>query len=140
MHTKIKTISLLNRGIIMKELLLGLFAFASVSSFASELTQKCNVYQRVSEAGYTRYEKIDTLDLGKRGSEFGRPVKGLDNVGLRIRSGGKGTLNVFLIEGHDFTFPTQVFADMSADISQRPLGIRLPVKSEMLSLNCGEIE
>jgi len=124
----------------MKELLIGLVALASASSFASELTQKCNVYQLVSETGYSRYEKIDTLDLGKRSSEFGRPIKGLDNIALRIRSGGEGTLNVFLVEGHNFTFPTQIFADMSANTSQRPLDIRLPVKGEMLSLNCGEIE
>lgn len=114
-----------------------------MQDFVNKTLEKWTKFERQgSDLKYKREmcsEKL-TLDLGKRSSEFGRPVKDLDNVGLRIRSGRKETLNIFLVEGHNFTFPTQVFADMSANTSQRPLDNRLPVKGEMLSLNYGEIE
>lgn len=124
----------------MRKLLIGLIALTSLSTLASETTKKCNVYQLVSDAGYSRYEKIDTLDLGTNSSEFGRPVKGLDNIGLKIRSAGNGAMNVFLVEGHNFSIPSEVIIDMNANISQRPLDIRLAVKGEMLSLNCGMLK
>lgn len=51
----------------------------------SEIEHSCNIYKLVSNKNSTGFEKIDVLSLNESTFEYGRAVKGFDNVGVQVK-------------------------------------------------------